>query len=199
MHRIQDCHEGDAISIFCNNCTDEGILNAVSRRNIMRFADLASIVRKYCAMESAWKTEVKFWDHPALNSNPVRTKRAHYNKTPGLNKKSKPSRGHGTVLEKWLDGPCKIHSAVDAAPTHTLRACWILRQVAKIGEDLLIPEVEENQPENFSTVLTISETFASTNMRKRALRSLTEVYQIATINPWSNTAVTFNASDEPKF
>src|SRR3954467_11994910 len=160
MNRIKDCHEGGAISIFCNNCTDKGILNAVSRRNITHFADLASIVQKYCAMESAWKTEIKFWDNPALNNNPVRIKRAHYSKTSGLNKKSKPSRGHGTVLERWLDGPCKIHSAEDAAPTHSLRACWILRQVAKIGEDLLIPKVEGNQPENFSTVLTISETFS---------------------------------------
>src|SRR3954465_7175274 len=89
--------------------------------------------------------------------------------------------------------------AEDAAPTHNPRACWIHRQVAKIGEDLLIPEVEGNQPENFSTVLTISETFASNNTRKRTLRSLAEVYQVATINPWSNTAITFNASDEPKF
>ena len=31
------------------------------------------------------------------------------------------------------------------------------------------------------------------------LRSLTEVYQVAKINPWSYTAITFNASDEPKF
>ena len=36
-------------------------------------------------------------------------------------------------------------------------------------------------------------------MRKRTLCNLTEVYQVATINPWSNTAITFNASDEPKF
>src|SRR4051812_2022264 len=197
MNRTKDCREGDAISIFCSNCTDKGILNAVSRRNITRFADLASIVQKYYAMESAWKTEIKFWDNPALNSNPVQIKRTH--QAPGLNtKKSKPFRGHGTVLEKWLDGPCKIHSAEDATPTHSLRACWILRQVAKIGEDLLIPEVEGNQPENFSSVLIVFETFASNNMRKRTLCSLTEVYQVATINPWSNTAITFNASDEPK-
>src|SRR3954462_7366726 len=93
MNRIKDCHEGDAISIFCSNYTDKGILNAISRRNITRFADLASIVQKYCAMESARKTEIKFWDNPALNSNPVRIKRAHYSKAPGLNKKSKPPRG----------------------------------------------------------------------------------------------------------
>ena len=36
-------------------------------------------------------------------------------------------------------------------------------------------------------------------MRKRTLRSLAEVYHVATINPWSDTAITFNASDEPKF
>ena len=52
-NKLRDCREEDAISIFCNNCTDKGILNAISRRDITRFADLASIVRKYCAMESA--------------------------------------------------------------------------------------------------------------------------------------------------
>ena len=36
-------------------------------------------------------------------------------------------------------------------------------------------------------------------MRKKTLHSLAEVYQVATINPWSDTAITFNASDEPKF
>ena len=49
MNRIKDCREESAISIFCNNCTDKGIVNAISRREVTRFADLASIVRKYCA------------------------------------------------------------------------------------------------------------------------------------------------------
>ena len=53
-NRIKDCREEDAISFFCNNCTDKGILNAISHREITRFADLVSIVRKYYAMESAW-------------------------------------------------------------------------------------------------------------------------------------------------
>ena len=53
MDRIKECHEESAISIFCNNCTDKGIMNAISRREITCFADLASIVWKYCAMESA--------------------------------------------------------------------------------------------------------------------------------------------------
>ena len=35
-------------------------------------------------------------------------------------------------------------------------------------------------------------------MRKRTIHSLAKVYQVATTNPWSDTAITFNASDEPK-
>ena len=41
--------------------------------------------------------------------------------------------------------------------------------------------------------------FRINNMRKRTIRSLAEVYQVATTNPWSDTAITFNGSDEPKF
>ena len=111
----------------------------------------------------------------------------------------KPSTGHGTVLEGWLNGPCKIHSAEGATPTHSLRACWVLRQVARSGEELLTQEFTEHQPRDTSTVLTVFETFTSNNMRKRTLHSLAEVYQVAKINPWSDTAITFNASDEPKF
>ena len=44
MSKVKDCHEEDAISFFCKNCTDRGILNAISHRDISRFADLASIV-----------------------------------------------------------------------------------------------------------------------------------------------------------
>ena len=54
------------------------------------------------------------------------------------------------------------------------------------------------QPSSTGTVLTVFETFASNNMRKRTIRGLAEVYQVATSNPWSDTAITFNASDEPK-
>ena len=44
MSKVKDCHEEDAISFFCKNCTDKGILNAISRRDIAHFADLAAIV-----------------------------------------------------------------------------------------------------------------------------------------------------------
>ena len=82
---------------------------------------------------------------------------------------------------------------------HSLRACWILRQVARSGEELLTPVPEEYFPRNTSTVSTVFETFTSNNARKRTLCNLAEVYQVSTINPWSDTAITFNASDEPKF
>ena len=157
-------------------------------------------MQKYCAIESVRKTENKFWDNLALNSTRVRNKRAHYRQAPEPNiKKQKPSIGYGTVLEGWLNGPCKIHSSGEVTPTHSLRACWILRQVARSGEELLTPESEEHHPRNASTVSTVFETFASNNRRKRALRSLAEIYHVATVNPWSDTTITFNASDEPKF
>ena len=53
MNKIKDCREEDAISFFWNNCTDKGVLNAISRHDIAYFADLVAIVWKYCAMESA--------------------------------------------------------------------------------------------------------------------------------------------------
>ena len=56
-----------------------------------------------------------------------------------------------------------------------------------------------NHTNNTGTVLTVFETFASNNMRKRTIRSLAEAYHVAIANPWSDAAITFNASDEPKF
>ena len=151
-------------------------------------------------MESAWKTKIKFWDNPAPNIHPVRSKRVHYHKTSELvAKKQKPSTGHGTVLEGWPNGTYKIHSTMDKIPTHSLRACWILRQVAKSGEDLLIPNTTEHHPVDNNTVSTVFKTFASNNRRKRTLRSMAEICHVAAINPWSDTTITFNASDEPKF
>ena len=44
MNKVKDCREEDAISFFCKNCTDRGILNAIIRHDIAHFADLASIV-----------------------------------------------------------------------------------------------------------------------------------------------------------
>ena len=46
MSKVKDCREEDAISFFCKNCTDKGILNAISRRDIAHFVDLIPIVQK---------------------------------------------------------------------------------------------------------------------------------------------------------
>ena len=72
--------------------------------------------------------------------------------------------------------------------------------MAKSVEDILINDTAEHHPEeNNNMVLTVLETFASNNRRKRALRSLAEVCHVAAINPWNDAAITFNASDEPQF
>ena len=125
-------------------------------------------------MESAWKTKTNFWDNPALTKPFVRTKRANYRKLPdSITKKSKPDARRGTVLEEWLNGPCKIHSTPDTISTHSLRACWILRQVAKSGEDLLVNHKAEQRPakEN-NVVLTVFETFASNNSASELTEAL---------------------------
>ena len=56
---------------------DEGILNALNRHHILHFADLAHIVQKYCAMESAWKAQTARWDPPAFKQPTGRAKRMH--------------------------------------------------------------------------------------------------------------------------
>ena len=73
--------------------------------------------------------------------------------------------------------------------------------MAKSGEDLLTKNTAEQHPleDNEPTVLIVFDTFASNNRHRRALRSFAEVYHVAAINPWNDTAITFNTSDEPQF
>ena len=100
MSKVKDSREEDTISFFYKNCTDKGILNAISCRDISQFADFAAIVQKYCVMESAWQTQAKFCDSPALTKPLVRTKRVHSRRSPDpITKKPKPTTGRGTVLE----------------------------------------------------------------------------------------------------
>ena len=72
---------------------------------------------------------------------------------------------------------------------------------AKSGEDILIKDAPEQYPpeDDDLGVLTVFETFTSNNKHKRALPELNEVCQIAIINPWNDTTITFNAGDEPKY
>ena len=74
-------------------------------------------------------------------------------------------------------------------------------QVAKSCEDILIKYTPEQHPpkDNKPRVLAVFETFASNSKHTGVLRELAEVCQIAAINPWDDTAITFNASEEPKY
>ena len=111
-NKIKDCRDEEAISVFRNNCRDEGILNAINRRCILHFADLATIVQKYSTMESAWKTQATHWESSVPTQPLIQEKRVHPCNTPGsIVKKYKSSTGRGTVLEGWLDGP-------DTSPTY---------------------------------------------------------------------------------
>ena len=63
--------------------------------------------------------------------------------------------------------------------------------MAKRGEDILTKNTPEQHPvvDDDPEVLTVFETFASNNRRKRALRGLAEVCQIEAINPWNDTTI----------
>ena len=39
MNKVKDCREEDAVSLFCNNCMDKGLLNALSHCDISCFAE----------------------------------------------------------------------------------------------------------------------------------------------------------------
>ena len=151
---------------------DEGILNASNRRRILHFADLAHMVQKYYAMESDWKTKTARWEPQAFKPSPGRAKRTHPCGAPDhhpVDKKIKPFTGHRTVFEEWLDWPCQIHMTPNTEPTHSLRACWILRQVAKSGEGILTNTTPKRySSEHDPEVLTVFETFSSNNRRKRS-------------------------------
>src|SRR3990170_512594 len=117
-----------------------------------------------------------------------------------IDKKIKPFTGHRTVLDELLGKPCQIHTMPNTEPTHSLWACWVLRQVAKSGEAILTnttPEKHSSEDDDLN-VFTVFETFSSNNRRKRALRDLVEVNQVAALNPWNATAITLTADDEPR-
>ena len=73
--------------------------------------------------------------------------------------------------------------------------------MAKSGEGILT----NTNPQNYSSedndlkVFTIFETFSSNNPCNKVLRDLAKVCQAAAINPWNDTAITFNAGDEPRY
>ena len=85
-----------------------------------------------------------------------------------IDKKIKSFTGHRTVLDELLDKPYQIHTTPNTKPTHSLRACWVLRQVAKNGEAILTnitPEKHSYEDDDLN-VFTVFETFSSNNRRK---------------------------------
>ena len=180
-NKIKDCCDNDAVSVFHQNCTDEGIRNALDCHRIQSFTELSHIVRKYCSMESTWKAQKTQLEPAAFKQCTARAKRIHPYKASErdpIGKKNKPFGGHRNVLDELLDKPCSVHTTPSTDSTHSLRACWVLRQVAKSGEAILTTATpEKHSPENDDfNVLTVFETFSSNNQRKRALRDLAEVH-----------------------
>ena len=122
MSKVKDCREEDAISFFCKNCTDKGILNAISHRDIVHFADSAAIVRSTVR----WKAPGK----PKQNSGILRLSLYHPSELKGCTLVSHPiklqrnqsplqgvelywrdgSMGHAKFTVQWI--PCQ-HIALE--------------------------------------------------------------------------------------
>ena len=124
-------------------------------------------------------------------------------------KKKQPEQGPKSALDAILDEPCAIHSvSLNTNPTHRLRACWVVRQVAKGGINLLdnlgaqksrgkTPSWEE-QSSDEDEILMIYETHPSRNQRKRALREINHVSHVITSDSrWLDTPITFGQDDQP--
>ena len=72
--------------------------------------------------------------------------------------------------------------------------------MAKYGEPILGLTPLDKQPlptAQDHSVLTVYETFASNNRKKKALRQLNQIYQVMAAQPWAATPITFNEKDEP--
>ena len=149
--KVKDCRDEDIISAFRNNCTNKGLLNAINRHRILHFADLATIVQMYNAMKSALRDQT-VWELSVPTQPLVQANRAHPREAPSpIAKKYKPITRCGTVLEGWLDGPCKIHTTPDTISTQSLRACWILRQVARAARTSLPKTPQSNTLQKTTT------------------------------------------------
>ena len=140
---------------------------------MQNFAELSDMVHKYCAMESTGRLQ-QMWREsiPGTRPSKAQAKWVQAIVSPEHNpvrRRNKPR----TVLDELLDKPCPIHSApFDANPSHRLRTYWVVRQVAKSGENILglTPPNRRSAPTpHDNNVLTVYETFSSNNQRKRAL------------------------------
>lgn len=75
-------------------------------------------------------------------------------------------------MNGFLDEPCLIHAVlINSYPTHSLRDCWVVRQMDKGGPTLLAgTSCCLDQTSGEDEVLMIYGTFTSNNKREQALR-----------------------------
>ena len=132
------CCDKEIIKTFQFNCRDEGLLNTLAHRQIQSFTELSDMEHKYCAMENILRAQqLSMGPQFITHHGKPRLKRAYTNLSPEREPNEKKTRPC-SVLDELLDKPCPIHSVLlDANPTHRLRACWVVRQVAKYGEPIL--------------------------------------------------------------
>ena len=157
-------------------------------------------------MECAWHAE-RLFSEPISIEYPRgdRHKRIPPNRPAQLEpakKRNRPLPGVSTVLDGLLDKPCPIHSVLlNTAPTHSLRTCWVVRQIAKSGEAILEappPNRRSTSPPEYNAeVLTIYETFPSRNGMKRALKELEQIYHLAATSAWADIPITLGDTDRP--
>src|SRR5215216_6534787 len=101
-------------------------------------------------MESTWRAQKTKLEPAAFKQCAARAKRIHPGESPdrqSMGRKYKSVTGHRSVLDELLDKPCLIHVTPHTDPTHSLRACWVLRQVAKSGEAILATTPEKRSME----------------------------------------------------
>ena len=72
--------------------------------------------------------------------------------------------------------------------------------MAKSGEAILNNTTSEKYPpeDNDLNVFMAIKTSSSNNRHQRALCDLVKVNQVAAVNPWNDTAITFTANDGPR-
>jgi hypothetical protein len=153
------------------------------------------MVTKFCAMEDAWRAQKEQTDSIcAKESKRARLKRLHHSwpiSNVPSGKKKKSATGSKTALDGLLDRHA-VHSVVlNDNPTHSLRACWVVKQVTKSGEAVL-SGVRTNKHaavtlDEDDEILIIYETYSSRNKRKRALRELGQFHHVASTDAWTST------------
>ena len=111
-------------------------MNALDRGHIQSFTELSQVVQKYCTMESTWKAQKTQLEPAALKQYVAWTKWMHPSGASdhqSVCRKHKPFTGCRSILDELLDKPCLIYVTPSTDPTHSLRACSVLWQVAKSG------------------------------------------------------------------